>query len=607
LRGAFGARLSAGAGAQMKQKYMAGVALAALSLVLVLAANGSASAQSVSDATVKALMNRIEQLEREVKELKKGQAQTDAEAKSALKQANRARSPEAVGATQATHAAKAGTEEIDKEGHRFLEHKKGTAATFYTPGGEITGYGNFDVSFDYASKNVRHLNLNGASPPVGNFGWMPDISTNLSYLGVRGFQRLGSLPFNFVYQFEAGIEISAAAGTRQSNSNLSNQVNGAVFSRNSFIGLSSPDWGALKIGKTDAPYKTSTSVFNPFNGMWGDYAVVMGNTGGDNRVEFGTRVSHAIWYESPTVGGFQLSALFAPGQNRSSIDDNVPSAEPDCAGGNDPTSGGNNPFSCSDGSFGNLASASLTYKNGPLLVVGAAEFHEKVNRQSDITAIFGLVNPTIFQGATVPTSSTDPTFQALFNGDVANEWAAKVGALYTFPTKTTIGGIFEWMRRDVPAILQFQNERSRNGSWVFVSQQLTDVDSVHFGWAHAFRTPGDPGQHNSGILTGATITCTDQFGTAIPTCTGAFAPNRNQADMVTAAYKHLFSPNLTWYVDVAATFNGPSAHYDLGAGGRAVTTDCHDAFSTSGGAFSVPHCFTGTTLVGVSSGIKWTF
>jgi predicted porin len=587
----------------MKRQYLAGVATAALTLA-ILSASGSANAQSVSDATVKALMNRIEQLEREVKELKQGQAQSSAEARTALKQANQAK-------TQATQApvVKAGAEEIDKEGHRFLEHKKGTALTFYTPGGEITGYGNFDVSFDAASKNVKHLQLNGASPPVGNFGWMPDISTNLSYLGVRGFQRLGSVPFNFVYQLEAGIEISAAPGTRQSNSNLSNQVNGAVFSRNSFIGLASPDWGAIKIGKTDAPYKTSTAMFNPFNGMWGDYAVVMGNTGGDNRVEFGTRVSHAIWYESPTIGGLQLSALFAPGQNRSSTDDNVPSAEPDCAGGNDPTSGGLNPFACNDGSFGDLASASLTYKNGPLLITGAYEFHQKVNRQSDITGIFGLANPTLFQGPGVPTTfGSGGIGQALFNANVANEWAAKVGALYTFPTKTTVGGIFEWMRRDVPAFLQFQNERSRNGSWVFVSQQLTDADSVHFGWAHAFRANGDPGQHNSATLAGPTDpACTDQFGTPIGGCPSAFGPNQNQADMVTAAYKHLFSPNLTWYVNAAATFNGPSAHFDLGAGGRAVTTDCHDAFSTSGGAFSTPHCFTGTTLVGVSSGVKWTF
>jgi hypothetical protein len=83
--------------------------------------------------------------------------------------------------------------------------------------------------------------------------------------------------------------------------------------------------------------------------------------------------------------------------------------------------------------------------------------------------------------------------------------------------------------------------------------------------------------------------------------------------MVTAAYKHQFSKNLTWYTDIAATFNGPSAHFDLGAGGRSVTTDCHDANdlsgggSASGGAFATPNCFTGTTLVGVSTGLQWRF
>ena len=77
--------------------------------------------------------------------------------------------------------------------------------------------------------------------------------------------------------------------------------------------------------------------------------------------------------------------------------------------------------------------------------------------------------------------------------------------------------------------------------------------------------------------------------------------------MVTAAYKHKYSDNLTWYTNVAAIFNGPDAHYDLGAGGRGVTTDCHDAFNASGGVMSAPHCYTGTTLVGVSTGLQWKF
>ena len=84
----------------------------------------------------------------------------------------------------------------------------------------------------------------------------------------------------FVYQFEVGFDVSATPGLKQSNSNLSDQVNGSLFNRNTYIGIASSTWGAIKIGKSDAPYKTSTAAFNPFSGEWGDYQVVMGNTGG---------------------------------------------------------------------------------------------------------------------------------------------------------------------------------------------------------------------------------------------------------------------------------------------------------------------------------------
>jgi hypothetical protein len=77
--------------------------------------------------------------------------------------------------------------------------------------------------------------------------------------------------------------------------------------------------------------------------------------------------------------------------------------------------------------------------------------------------------------------------------------------------------------------------------------------------------------------------------------------------MITAAYKHKYSENLIWYTNVAATFNGPDAHYDLGAGGRSVTTDCHDAAFAPGGINANPQCWTGTTLIGVSTGLQWKF
>jgi predicted porin len=549
-----------------KEILCAGVALSAVALVL--GSSGAAYAESADK-----LQAQIDQLQRSVNELKAQQAAV-ARAASAPPAAAAARMP-VKGAPPLC------------DGHYFLERKPGAPLTIYTCGGEMTAYGNLDVSFDYTSKNVKSLELNGADGPIGNFGWMPAISTNLSYVGVRGFQKVDGLGFNFVYQLEAGFDISATPGNRQSNSNLSNGVNGALFSRNSFIGVASKDAGAIKIGKTDAPYKTSTAMFNPFNGEIGDYAVIMGNTGGDNRVEFGTRLPHAVWYESPNMGGFQFNALFAPGQNRSNINDNLPSAESDCAGGNDPTSGmgasgGVVPTgACTDGSYGNAASANLSYTNGGFYATGAYERHWKVNRQGDIAGLFG------------PTS-------VLFTEDVADEDAAKVGALYRFSTGTTIGGIYEHMHRYVSADLAFQNERSRDGTWAFISQDLTKTDSIHLGWAHAFRTPGDPGQHND-----ATVPIFDpSTGT-----TANVATNQNQADMVTGAYKRKLSDALTWYTAVAATFNGPSAHYDLGAGGRGVTTDCHDAgLGANGGVGGAGgRCFTGTTLMGVSTGLQYRF
>jgi len=79
--------------------------------------------------------------------------------------------------------------------------------------------------------------------------------------------------------------------------------------------------------------------------------------------------------------------------------------------------------------------------------------------------------------------------------------------------------------------------------------------------------------------------------------------------MVTAALKYQLYSDLQWYVDGAATMNGPFAHYDLGAGGRGVTIDCHDAFGAAGGQSpnSNPHCFTGTNIIGFSTGLQYKF
>jgi predicted porin len=610
-----------------RSKLRAGISLPALMLVSgVLGLTSSANAQSANDAEVRALRAQVEQLQRAVNQLTSGQQQSTADAKAAKQQADEAKAKAAQAAADAAKLQKAAANanaalipakaaaasdlEIDAQGHTYLQHKKGNPLTFYTPGGEVTAYGNFDISVDATTKSVGdfgsgNFHANGADGPVGNFGWLPAIASNSSYLGVRGFQRVPTLPLNFIYQVELGFDISATPGLRQTNSQISDNVNGTLFNRNTWVGFANPEFGAIKIGKTNAPYDSSTGGFNPFQNQIGDMRVIMGNTGGDNRVEFSSRLEHSIWYESPTINGFQFNALFSPGQNRSDISDNIPAGSSDCAGGNDPLSGGLFPQGCNDGAFSNAVSTNLSYTNGGFYGTVAYERHFKVNRQSDVSGIFAAcaVGQSVTDCVSAPFGAPGGSFAnatqlAAFQADVADEDAFKVAALYTFPTKTTVGGIFEMMHRYVSPLIQFQNERTRNGSWLFLTQELTQEDSVSFGWAHAFRAKGDPGQHNSDTTT-----------TLIPgSDPAAFtANNDNQSDMVTATVKHKFGPNLTWYTAVAATFNGPNAHYDLGAGGHGVTTDCHDAFAASGGQFSMPHCFVGPTLAGVSTGIQWRF
>ena len=326
-------------------------------------------------------------------------------------------------------------------------------------------------------------------------------------------------------------------------------------------------------------------MLDPFYGMLGDYQVIMANTGGDKPVEFGTRPDHAIWYESPNWHGLNLVALFSPGQNRGDDSDGLASGESDCTGGNSPGSGGIIPATCTDGAFSDAVSTSLTYVQGPLTLVAAYERHSRVNRSSDITGVYG---------------SDNAYSQMLEAQDVADEDAGKIAIQYVLPEGTTVGGIFERLDRYVPKDLDFQNERERNGTWLTVSQTIDAATSLHFGWAHAFRTPGDPGQHNDSVVNAP--------GGVPGEDVDAGAHADNHADMFTVAIKRLVARNLTLYGDWAMTLNGPAAHFDLGAGGRTVTTDCHDAFTPVGGPFgSDPHCWSGGQLMGASAGMDWRF
>ncbi len=438
----------------------------------------------------------------------------------------------------------------------------------------IEFYGNLDISIDDSTKGIDgKIANNGTDKPVGKVGWLPAISTNLSYLGIRGKHDMGN-GLAAVMQLETQLDISASAGTVNNNSSNDSVVKGALTSRDSYIGLVG-NFGALKIGKSDAPYKKSTARMNPFNGSIGDYAAIMGNSGGDNRVEFGTRVNHAIWFESPKIQGFSFNALVSPGQNRASDNGIQAIGESSCAGGNVPGSGAL-PYGCNDGSFGTAYSANAIYEQGPFYLTVAYEMHKNVNRTSDA------------DGTVFTSGGHDFTFDNTVG--IANERAFKLGAQYKLASQTTMSVVYEDMKRNLP--YHYFDERTRKGYWLALTQEFSDSDNMSIGWGHAGKTPGAPGQHN------------------IETASN----QDNVSNMYTGMYRHAFDKQTSWYLVYATQVNHSAGHYDLGAGGRANTTDCHDAsqigaVNPADGTYTPggPFCYTGGRLQALSIGMSYKF
>jgi len=448
-----------------------------------------------------------------------------------------------------------------------ISMKPGNDLTFQVGGGEVTLYGHADVSVDVQTNGMSGFLHNGL-PVTGNNGWMSDVSSNLSFFGIRGNRPVGK-DLKGVFQLETEVAYSSTPGTSDQSPDGTALKTG-LGSRNTFVGLESANYGAVKLGKTDTPYKTSTGRLDPFASTPGDYNAIIGNSGGDNRAEFDMRLPHSIWYESPKLGGFTFKGLVSPGQNRSTGNGLYAQGEPDCTGGNSTgglNSNGGAPASCVDGAFGNAYSASLAYEAGPLYVTGAYELHKDVNRIGDET-VAGTIG-------------------------IRDESAFKLGVQYALPTKTTVSFMIERLKRD--AITAALDERTHTATWLALTQKLTAFDELNFGWAHALATPGQPDQ---GVE--------DKYGNM--SSPGASA---NGANLFSIGYKHRFLDNrTTTYVTFSRLNNDYWAHYSLGAGGHGLPTRNYVGDKYIGGCQDNGVCgppFSGNTAQALSVGLTYDF
>src|ERR1700694_2863723 len=180
----------------------------AIACSLALACMGSAHADELSDMKAK-----LDALQRQIQEL---QAQIGSVQK---KQEQAAPSP-------------------------AISMKPGNDLTFRVGGGEVQLYGHVDVSLDDQTNGMSGFIHNGQTVTANN-GWVPDVSSNLSFFGVRGGRPIGD-DLKAVFQFETEVAFAATPGASDQSPDGTAQKF-SLGSRNSFIGLESREWGTIKL------------------------------------------------------------------------------------------------------------------------------------------------------------------------------------------------------------------------------------------------------------------------------------------------------------------------------------------------------------------------
>lgn len=190
-------------------------------------------------------------------------------------------------------------------------------------GSSVTIYGRINTGLEH----VRHGNGESTSR----------LSNYRSVLGFRGSEDLGG-GLKALWQIEGALSLDTGTGS--------------LANRDTRIGLSDA-WGTLFLGVWTLPYTAATSAFDPFYPTTAGYMALMGNGSAPNSnnvqdtSSFDRRQANQIQYWSPKLGGF--SARLAYGINEETV--------------------------AATGAKPSLASGSLSYEAGPLLLVAAHERH----------------------------------------------------------------------------------------------------------------------------------------------------------------------------------------------------------------------------------------
>lgn len=123
-----------------------------------------------------------------------------------------------------------------------------------------------------------------------------NLSSNASRLGLRGSKKIGE--FTGIWQIEQEIQFNMSNGTSDTNNRLA--------SRDTFAGLQG-DFGTVRAGKFDTPFKVAREPFNLFGDQLGD----MRNLTRVGDAKFDERLNNMLEYQTPVMGGFQAKLAYS--------------------------------------------------------------------------------------------------------------------------------------------------------------------------------------------------------------------------------------------------------------------------------------------------------
>jgi len=156
---------------------------------------------------------------------------------------------------------------------------------------QVTVYGKVHLSIDYSDE----FNGTNSDNELG-------VHNRNSRLGFKGHESLGN-GIRAIWQAETNYDFAGGSA------NGAGGKGGFGSARNTFIGLSSRNFGTLLIGRHDTPYKRSAAKLDMFVDTSADYNI---NVGFED-----ARVSNTITYVSPKLSGISfMGAVYTPNDTK---------------------------------------------------------------------------------------------------------------------------------------------------------------------------------------------------------------------------------------------------------------------------------------------------